>query len=214
MREYPSEREVTKHKLLCSKVYCWFAFENALFWKLSYWPDRKTLKPYHSPPEMNAFDFGHVQSRDLNGDVDDASDAMSQDFVHRHCRRRRQKQRLWDLRDLWGVGRGSTVVQNSQESSIRLFARTAHSIACSAQLASLARSTALIHLFGRSLTHSLPSSWLSVWFDVSKWPTIWRLGVCFDNCYYTFRNLEHGNTTFLHMRDQTNHLIWKIRQLK
>ena len=54
----------------------------------------------------------------------------------------------------------STVGQNNQESrqqywatrsSVRLFARTAHSFACSALLASLARSTALT----RSLTHSL-----------------------------------------------------------
>ena len=40
-------------------------------------------------------------------------------------------------------------------SSVCSFARTAHSFAWSALLASLARSAALIHLFARSFTHSL-----------------------------------------------------------
>ena len=57
----------------------------------------------------------------------------------------------------------STVGQNSQgsgrkywttRSSVHLFARTARSFACTALLASLACSAALIRLIARSLTHS------------------------------------------------------------
>ena len=51
--------------------------------------------------------------------------------------------------------------------SIRSFACTGQSYACSALLASLASSTALICL----LTHSLPSSWESVSLDISKRPS-------------------------------------------
>ena len=47
-------------------------------------------------------------------------------------------------------------------SAVRLFARTAHSFACSALLASLVRS------FIRSLVHSLPSSWEKSFLSV-KW---------------------------------------------
>ena len=62
-----------------------------------------------------------------------------------------------------------TVVQNSYESSckywatrssVRLFARTAHSFACSGLLTSLAPSTALTHSLACSLC-SLPRSWES-----------------------------------------------------
>ena len=49
-------------------------------------------------------------------------------------------------------------------SSVRSFARTAHSFACSVLLASLARSAALSHLRARSL-HSLLSLWESEWLD-------------------------------------------------
>ena len=61
-----------------------------------------------------------------------------------------------------------TMVQKSQESrrkywatcsSIRLFACTAHSFACSLLLALLAHSAALICLIARSFTHALPSLW-------------------------------------------------------
>ena len=54
-----------------------------------------------------------------------------------------------------GVGTGPLVCL-----LIRLFARTAKSIACSALLASLARSTGLIYLLARSLTSSWESEWL------------------------------------------------------
>ena len=64
---------------------------------------------------------------------------------------------------MWGEG---TVGQNNQEyrrkywatrSSVRSFARTAHSFACSALLALLARSAALTRLFALSLTSLTPS---------------------------------------------------------
>jgi len=67
------------------------------------------------------------------------------------------------------------MVDNSQEfrlwywatrSSVRSFARTAHSFACSGLLASLAPSAALTRSLARSL-RSLPRSWESVNFDVS-----------------------------------------------
>ena len=63
----------------------------------------------------------------------------------------------------------SNVVWNKQESrckywaphsSVHSFTRTAHSFACTALLALLARSAALTHLLARSL-HSLPRSWES-----------------------------------------------------
>ena len=66
-----------------------------------------------------------------------------------------------------------TMVENSQEyrlqhwatcSSVRSFARTTHSFACSGQLASLAPSTALTRLLARSL-RSLPCSWDSDFLD-------------------------------------------------
>jgi len=49
-------------------------------------------------------------------------------------------------------------------SSVRLFARTAHSFICSALLASLAHSAVLICSLARSL-RSLPPSWDSEWLD-------------------------------------------------
>ena len=63
-----------------------------------------------------------------------------------------------------GIFRRHTVGQNSQELghkywatrlSIRLFPRTAHSFACSALLALLTHSTALIWSLARSLTPKL-----------------------------------------------------------
>ena len=74
----------------------------------------------------------------------------------------------WDcglfLSTLQSVLNHSTVGSNDMKStrrvletirsSVRSFARTAHSFACSALLASLARSAALIHSLAGSLTHS------------------------------------------------------------
>ena len=48
-------------------------------------------------------------------------------------------------------------------SSVRSFARTFHSSACSALLASLRRSAALIHLLACSLASLWESGWLNVW---------------------------------------------------
>ena len=56
---------------------------------------------------------------------------------------------LWNWRiEYWAI-----------HSSARSFTSTAHSLAFSAQLTSLARSAALIHLFAHSPIRSLPSSW-------------------------------------------------------
>ena len=65
------------------------------------------------------------------------------------------------------ISQSSTMVENSQDyrlyywatrSSVRSFARTAHSLACSGLFASLAPSAALTRSLARSL-HSLPRSW-------------------------------------------------------
>ena len=63
-----------------------------------------------------------------------------------------------ELREIF-VQRRRTVLQNSHKlrrkyRAVRSFACTAHSFFCSALLASLARSTVLIHSLARSLTHS------------------------------------------------------------
>ena len=71
---------------------------------------------------------------------------------------------------LWpGTNKNRDVKYWATRSSVRSFARTAHSFACSALLPSLAPSAALNHLLTRSL-RSLPRLWESVRLDVSKWP--------------------------------------------
>ena len=82
----------------------------------------------------------------------------------------------------------SAMLQNNQEyrrkrwatrSSVRSFARTAHSFACSALLALLAHSAALIHSLPRSLTHSLACG------KVNDWIAIFDL-------FFLFWNLDHS----------------------
>ena len=93
-----------------------------------------------------------------------------------------------DFSEIWLVGRRGTDKPHGgsewQESRrkywatrvfIRSFARTTHSIACSALLAFFARCAALIRLLARSLTHSLPSSWESEWLIVSKTTWFWPI---------------------------------------
>ena len=79
--------------------------------------------------------------------------------------------RRWNQRGAFvdECAREETMVQKSHESmykywatrsSVRSFARIAHSFTCSALLASLARSAALIRSLARSI-RSLPSSWVN-----------------------------------------------------
>ena len=80
-----------------------------------------------------------------------------------------------------------------------LFTRTAHILACSALLASLARSTALFHSLARSLTHSLPSSWESE-----------SLDGCSCCVFFLFWTIETWQSTMSCHKGSPGPVIWRI----